>query len=143
MFRKGAIDASLEHHTYDYGMFRGDRLASSYNDDGFGNPWSALSTALIGAVGTIYTVKAKKKVAAAGLKHEQTMAAMAEKTKRMELALQKKQMELLGKAKSKAKAISKSVVGGLKDPTTLLMLAGAGVGVGLLIFIIVKKKKKR
>lgn len=107
---------------------------SPLEDENFGSIWATLAQTVVGAAGTIYTAKTQEDIAESKLTHERTMIAMQEETKRMELAVQQKQADLLARASEK-----ETMLGSISDPKTYAILGGAGLGIGLLVYLLLKK----
>jgi hypothetical protein len=109
------------------------------SEDNFSG-WEAILAPLITAGSAAYTVGQSKDIEEAKMQAQASITAMQEQTKRMELELQEKQLELLSQS-SESNQLMKTPIAGVdfSSPKTLALLGGIGLGVGLLTYFIFKK----
>lgn len=143
MFPSNAIDKSLERSTDDMSLFTGPVLPYYDPSDKSMGFWANLVTGLVQAGGQVYGAKSAKAVTKAQIAHEGRMATMQEDTRRMELALQAKQAELLASASQKGSGMLGGVSKTIQSPAGMVTVAGASIGLGLLLFLLLRKKKRR
>ena len=113
------------------------RLNPPSSNDNFSG-WEVILGPLIQAGSTVYSVGKTEDIAQAKAQAQASISAMQEETKRMELALKEKQLELLSQTSESNKLMSAAGID-LSSPTTLAVLGGAGLGLGLLTYLIFKK----
>lgn len=123
-------------------MFNENTMDADY-DSGFGSVWATIGTSLLGVGQTAYTLEQQKKMAEAERAHEQTLTLAREQTKRMEIAIQQKQAELLARATEKAPAsvqpATAGIMGGGFDMKKAGILTAVALVVGGGLYLLTKK----
>ena len=133
------IDRSLYGSKEDFGIFSKQTLPMyGADDDNFGF-WANLVTGLVQAGGTIYQTKSSKDIAKSQMAHESRLASISEDTRRMELALQQKQADLLSRSSQRPSPVSAVI----KSPIGITAIVGGTIGIGLLAYLLLKKRKRR
>ena len=117
-------------------MARRPKRINPPSNQGFSG-WEMLLAPLIQATSTVYTVGQTKDIEQAKVQAQASIVAMQESTKRLELELQEKQLELLSAASEEKQLMSAGM--DLTSPKTLAILGGAGLGIGLLTYLLLKK----